>query len=83
MVNLSQALGIPTVFSRFNPDRCSPGTGSKPERGQDRERALVSRVRHLLKTEQSPLAEMDRPAWRCTSVVRRAQGGRVGFRMVT
>ena len=54
MVDISQALGLATVFVRYNPDRYDPGDGSKPCSASRREKVLVEWVAHLLK--ESPVS---------------------------
>lgn len=67
MINLSQSLGLPKVFLRYNPDRYCPVDASRPKRAPKQERALAAGrvcealvfsrcLTHLLKTEQSPAA---------------------------
>ena len=48
MVNIAQALGLATVFVRYNPDRYDPGDGSKPFSQTKREKVLVEWIAHLL-----------------------------------
>ena len=50
MVNIAQALGLATVFVRYNPDRYDPGDGSKPLSQTKREKVLVDWITHLLGT---------------------------------
>lgn len=56
MVNLSQAMGMATIFIRYNPDRYKPPPGTRAVGTSAREDTLCTWLSHLLKTESSPVA---------------------------
>ena len=54
MVNLSQAMGMPTAFVRYNPDGYKAPNGSRAARVREREDALCKWMSHMMKPEASP-----------------------------
>ena len=54
MVNISNGLGLPTTFVRFNPDKYIPGDNTKPKATKAREAVLIEWLRYLLETRHSP-----------------------------
>ena len=54
MVNLSQAIGMPTVFVRYNPDGYKAVNNSRPVRAREREDSLCKWLSYIMKPEASP-----------------------------
>jgi hypothetical protein len=54
MINLSQAMGMPNVFVRYNPDSYKAPGGSKAARAREREDALCTWLSRMLNPESSP-----------------------------
>ena len=54
MVNLSQAIGMPTVFVRYNPDGYKAPNNSRSVRAREREDSLCEWLSHMMKPETSP-----------------------------
>ena len=54
MVNISQAIGMPTAFVRYNPDVYKPKPGSTAATAREREDTLCAWLSHMLKPEANP-----------------------------